>query len=67
MIVVIHGDDDAKVAGRFRHGSVFASVLICIWWLRQNLYINLAGEETGEQQVAGAAEIWDLLAKCGYF
>jgi hypothetical protein len=39
MIVVDHGDDDALKSREFGHGS--ADLLES--WLRQRLYINLAG------------------------
>jgi len=53
MIVVIHRDDDAEKTREFRHG--LADLLES--WLRQRLYIDLAGEQAGEEKVASAPEI----------
>ena len=56
MVDAIHGDDDAVKTRKFWHGSADLPQR----WLRQCLHINLAGEQAGEEQVAGAAEIIDL-------
>lgn len=63
MIVVIHGDDDPEEARQFRHGSVAADGMSFSRWLRQRLHIDLAGEQAGQEQVAGAAEVFDLTVK----
>ena len=56
MVVVDHCDDDAQEARQFWHGSDGLGQR----WLRQRLHIDLAGEQAGEEQVAGATEVLDL-------
>jgi hypothetical protein len=52
MVVVVYGDDDAEEARQFGPGSEGLHQPR----LRQRLHIDLAGEQAGEEQVAGAAE-----------